>query len=229
MAKAMCMGGAHAGAAGERAIAGSMRAVVHAPAVVHLLPLTQAHGAGNVRTMRILLLLIVLLSAAGEEAGERTWAIPGTTLALSTPHDWVVVRDHAAAVLVLRSPPPPGMAGEAGERARGIIAVAVQPVQGEGPLAFAVRCRNDLERTATGLVLGKAENLVLGGRSWTRQPYTLQVGQFTFAQDLYATVIDDLGICITCSTIAEERARWQAAFAAASAGLGRSRLIMDLK
>src|SRR4029079_10845188 len=118
-------------------------------------------------------------------------------LALVLPASWSVLPEHAGANLVLRGAlPAGGRDAEERERARGMIAVALQGVKDEGPLAFAVRCRRDLERTAPGLQLGTAEDLVLGGRSWTRQPYRLQVGQFTFAQELYATVIDGTGICI---------------------------------
>lgn len=180
--------------------------------------------------MRVLLLLlwcVVVVSAA--DAGPRTWPIPGTQLAIQVPGDWTAVRDHAGAALVLRSGLPANVAGDGVERARGIIAVAIQNVKDEGPLAFAVRCRRDLERTATGLVLGATEDLVLGGRGWTRQSYRMQVGQFTFAQVFHATVIDGVGICVTCSSIDDGFAQWQAAFDAAITSLGRSRLTIDLK
>ncbi|MBA3699559.1 MAG: hypothetical protein H0W78_12000 [Planctomycetes bacterium] len=180
--------------------------------------------------MRVLLLLMLSLTAVwAEDAGTRSWPIPGTQLAVVVPTAWTAIREHAGSVLVVRSGLPAGRTGDEAERARGIIAVALQPVKDEGPLAFAVRCRLDLERTATGLQLGKAEDLVLGGRSWTKQPYRMQVGQFTFAQVLYATVIDGTGICITCSSTADGMATWQAEFDAAIASLGRSRLIIDLK
>lgn len=180
--------------------------------------------------MRALLLLFVAVVAVpAVDAAPRSWPIPGTQLAIQVPNDWTAVRDHAGAPLVLRSGLPAGKADDAGERARGIIAVATQPVKDEGPLAFAVRCRRDLERTATGLVLGAAEDLVLGGRGWTKQPYRMQVGQFTFAQVFYATVIDGVGICITCSSVDEGFTQWQGDFDAAIASLGRSRLTIDLK
>jgi hypothetical protein len=180
--------------------------------------------------MRALILsLLVVLPVAAADAAARSWPIPTTQLALSVPGDWTAVRDHAGAVLVLRSGLPAGLTGDAAERARGIIAVATQGVKDEGPLAFAVRCRRDLERTATGLVLGTAENLVLGGRGWTKQPYRMQVGQFTFAQVAYATVVDGVGICVTCSSIDDGFKHWQAAFDAAITSLGRSRLTIDLK
>jgi hypothetical protein len=175
------------------------------------------------------LLLLSLVTAWAEDASARTWPIPGTQLAVIVPVEWTGVRDHAGSALVLRSGLPAGKSGEMGERARGIIAVALQQVKDEGPLAFAVRCRRDLERTAAGLTLGAAGDLVLGGRSWTKQPYRMQVGQFTFAQVSYATVIDGTGICVTCSCIDDGFASWQAAFDAAIASLGRSRLTIDLK
>ncbi len=184
----------------------------------------------SVSPMRIVLLLLVVMNVVlAEEATPRSWPIPRTQLALIVPADWTTLPEHAGAALVLRSALPTAKTPEEAERARAVIAVALQPVKGEGPLAFAVRCRRDLERTASGLHLGAAEDLVLGGRSWTRQPYRLQVGQFTFAQVLYATVIDGTGICITCSCIAEGFASWQATFDAAMASLGRSRLTIDLK
>ncbi len=180
--------------------------------------------------MRVLVLLLVaMISVSAADAGPRSWPIPGTQLAIQVPGDWTGVGDHAGAALVLRSGMPAGQVGDVGERARGIIAVATQAVKDEGPLAFAVRCRRDLERTATGLQLAQAEDLVLGGRSWTKQPYRMQVGQFTFAQVFYATVIDGVGICVTCSSIDTGFKQWQQAFDAAITSLGRSRLTIDLK
>jgi len=180
--------------------------------------------------MRMVVLMFVSLVAIwAEDVGTRSWPIPGTQLAMMVPSAWTGVRDHAGSVLVLRSGLPVGSNGDAAERARGIIAVALQAVKDEGPLAFAVRCRRDLERTAAGLTLGTAGDLVLGGRSWTKQPYRMQVGQFTFAQVSYATVIDGTGICVTCSCIDDGFAQWQTAFDAAIASLGRSRITIDLK
>ena len=180
--------------------------------------------------MRALVLsLLFALPVVAVDAEPRSWPIPATQLAITAPAAWTAVRDHAGSTLILRSGLPDGRKGDEAERARGIIAVALQNVKDEGPLAFAVRCRLDLERTATGLKLGTAEDLVLGGRSWRKQPYRMQVGQFTFAQVLYATVIDSTGICITCSSIEDGFAQWQAAFDAAIASLGRSRLTIDLK
>lgn len=177
----------------------------------------------------VIVLLLALIVAHAEDAGTRSWPIPGTQLALVVPTAWTALREHAGSVLVVRSGLPAGRTGAEAERSRGIIAVALQSVKDEGPLAFAVRCRLDLERTTTGLQLGKAEDLVLGGRGWTKQPYQLQVGQFTFAQVLYATVIDGTGICITCSSTVDGMVAWQADFDAAITSLGRSRLTIDLK
>ena len=178
--------------------------------------------------MRTVLLLLLLCVVVAEEAAPRTWPIPRTQLALAVPASWTTLPDHAGATLVLRSAVPAKPSDE-DERTRGIIAVTVQAVKDEGPLAFAVRCRRDLERTASGLQLGTTEDLVLGGRSWTRQPYRMQVGQFTFVQVLYASVVDGTGICITCSCTADGFARWQSTFDAAITSLGRSRLTIDLK
>lgn len=179
--------------------------------------------------MRTLLLLVVMMVATAEEAPPRTWPIPRTQLALVVPATWTTLPEHAGAVLVLRSAVSNAKPSDDDERARGIIAVALQTVKDEGPLAFAVRCRRDLERTVSGLQLGTTEDLVLGGRSWTKQPYRMQVGQFTFSQVLYATVIDGTGICVTCSCIAEGFAHWQSTFDATIVSLGRSRLTIDLK
>ena len=179
--------------------------------------------------MRVVLLsvLMTMVVAVAEDA-PRTWPITGTTLAIAVPASWSAVTDHGGAQLVLRSALP-AKADDAVRREQGIIAVAVQAVKDEGPVAFAVRCRRDLERTATGLLLSPAEDLVLGGRGWTKQAYRMQVGQFEFTQVLYATVIDGQGICITCSCITSGFARWQATFDAAINSLGRSRLSLDLK
>jgi len=180
--------------------------------------------------MRVLLVLLLSLVVVwAEEAATRSWLIPGTQLAVVAPAEWIALGDHAGATVVLRSGLLAGGTGDAAERARGIIAVVLQPVKDEGPLAFAIRCRLDLERTVTGLKLGTAEDLVLGGWSWRKQPYRMQVGQFTFAQELYATVINGTGICITCSSSEEGMVAWRAAFDAAIASLGRSRLTIDLK
>ena len=177
----------------------------------------------------VIVLLLSLIVAQAEDAVTRSWPIPGTQLAMAVPAVWTAVSEHAGSAIVLRSGMPAGKSGDAAERARGIIAVAVQAVKDEQPLAFFVRCRSDLERTATGLELGTMEEKMLGGRTWRKLPYRLQVGQFTFAQVLYTTVIDGTGICITCSSTAENMATWQADFAAAIDSLGRSRLTIDLK
>jgi hypothetical protein len=179
--------------------------------------------------LRTVLLLTVLATVTAAEQSTRSWPIAGTQLALTVPAEWTAVRNHAGSALVLRSALPAAIEAQAGERGRAIIAVVLQAVKDEGPLAFAVRCRRDLERTATGLVLGRPEDQVFGGRGWSRQPYRMQVGQFTFAQELYATVIDGTGICVTCSSDAATFDDWQAAFAAAIGSLGRSRLTIDLK
>jgi hypothetical protein len=180
--------------------------------------------------MRVLVLLLLCWIVAEAVDGEaRSWPIPRTQLAIAVPGTWTAQPDHAGAVLVLRSGLPTTLTGDAAERGRGIIAIAVQPVKDEQPFAFAVRCRTDLERTATGLHLGTQEEKLLGGHKWIKQPYRMQVGQFTFAQVLYATALNGTGICVTCSSSDEAFAQWQAAFDAAIETLGRSRLTIDLK
>lgn len=170
--------------------------------------------------MRALVLsLMCVIAVAAADGDARTWPIPRTQLAIIAPATWTAQQDHAGAVLVLRSGLPTALTGDAAERGRGIIAIALQPVKDEPPFAFAVRCRTDLERTATGLQLGTQEPLELGGQKWTKQPYRMQVGQFTFAQELYATVIGGVGICVTCSSSDEAFAEWRGAF---DAKIGRA-------
>lgn len=178
--------------------------------------------------MRVLVLILLTLTCVMAEEATRSWPIPGTTLAIAVPGSWTATTEHGGAALVLRSALPP-KADETTAREQGIIAVSVQPVKDEGPVAFAVRCRRDLERTAPGLQVAPSEDLVLGGHGWTKQPYRMQVGQFEFAQVLYATVINGNGICITCSCTTTGFPRWQAVFDAAITSLGRSRLSLDLK
>ena len=122
---------------------------------------------------------------------------------------------------------PSDRSGDLAERERGVVSVAVQSVKNEGPLAFSVRCRRDLERTVMGLVLDKSEDLVLGGRSWTKQAYVMKVGQFSFRQELFTTVIDGHGVCLTCSSEASSFLRWQNEFSIIINSLGRSRLQLE--
>lgn len=187
-----------------------------------------ARRSSTVTTMRVLLLLLISCSLVIAEEATRSFPIPGTTLAIALPGSWTATTDHGGAALVLRSALPP-KPDETTVREQGIIAVTVQPVKSEGPVAFAVRCRRDLERTAPGLQVTPAVDLVLGGQGWTKQPYRMQVGQFEFSQVLYTTVINDTGICITCSSTTTGFPKWQAVFDAAITSLGRSRLSLDLK
>ncbi len=179
--------------------------------------------------MRVLLLMICSLIAVWAEDAMRSVPIPGTQLAIVVPATWITVSDQPGAVLVLRSPAPAVDAGDVAERARGIIAVALQPVKDEQPFAFFMRCRRDLERTVTGLQLDTPESIGLGGHSWTKLPYRMQVGQFTFSQVLHATVIAGTGICVTCSSSVEGMATWKGDFEAAIKSLGRSRVTIELK
>jgi hypothetical protein len=174
----------------------------------------------------VLLLLFVVGSAFGAD-GTVSFPIAPTPLAISTPTTWTAERNQVGTVLIVRSPVPSDRSGDQAERERGVVSVAVQTVKNEGPLAFSVRCRRDLERTVMGLVLEKSEDLVLGGRSWTKQAYTMQVGQFTFRQELFTTVIDGQGVCLTCSSEALSFSRWQNEFAIITNSLGRSRLQLD--
>jgi hypothetical protein len=178
--------------------------------------------------MRALLLFVLSVSfLLGEDLAPKTWPIPDTQLGLTAPGNWTMHDKHAGAVLVLRSPLPADRKGDDAERARGIIAVAVQNVKDDTPKTFADRCRLDLERTASGLVLDKNQELIFGGRTWTKQSYRMQVGQFTFTQELYTNVINGVGICVTCSCTADGYRQWQAAFDAVLASLGRSRLKIE--
>ena len=178
--------------------------------------------------MRVLLLFVLSINfLLGEDLPLRTWPIPNTSLGLTAPGNWTTHQDHAGAVLVLRSPLPADLKGDEAERARGIIAVAVQNVKDDTPKTFADRCRLDLERTASGLHLDKNQEFIYGGRTWTKQPYRMQVGQFTFTQELYTNVINGVGICVTCSSTAESYRQWQAAFDAVLSSLGRSRLKIE--
>lgn len=178
--------------------------------------------------MRALLLFVLSVSfLLGEDLAPKTWPIPDTQLGLTAPGNWTMHDKHAGAVLVLRSPLPADLKGDEAERARGIIAVAVQNVKDDTPKTFADRCRLDLERTASGLVLDKNQELIFGGRTWTKQSYRMQVGQFTFTQELYTNVINSVGICVTCSCTADGYRQWQAAFDAVLASLGRSRLKIE--
>ena len=112
---------------------------------------------------------------------------------------------------------------EQAERERGTLAVTVQPLTvPETTAVFAAHCRTDLERFATGLVIEEQADTVIGARTWVRLRYQLEVGQFTFKQELLATVIDGQGICVTCSCVASAFAQWRADFDALTAGLGHS-------
>ena len=178
--------------------------------------------------MRALLLFVISVSfLLGEDLAPKTWPIPNTQLGLAAPGNWTMHEKHAGAILVLRSPLPAELKGDEAERARGIIAVAVQNVKDDTPKTFADRCRLDLERTASGLHFEKNQELVLGGRTWTKQLYRMQVGQFTFTQELYTNVINGVGICVTCSSTVESYRQWQTAFDDVLTSLGRSRLKIE--
>jgi hypothetical protein len=69
--------------------------------------------------------------------------------------------------------------------------------------------------------------LVLGGLKLKNKNYRMQVGQFTFTQELYTNVINGVGICVTCSSTAESYRQWQTAFDDVLASLGRSRLKIE--
>jgi hypothetical protein len=157
--------------------------------------------------------------------------IPHTSLVIHVPAQWQVDKTVKGALFVLRSPMPATLVGDAGERARGSVAVVTQSVtqpgqngQSEGPIAFAVRCRCDLERTATGLVLDSARERKFAGQTWTEQPYRMQVGQFIFRQIMLTAVINGQGICLTLSSEDAHFAQHTAAFEAIIASLSRSSL-----
>jgi len=176
----------------------------------------------------VLLLLFVVVTISGADTTV-SFPIAPTPLAISTPTTWTAERNQVGTVLIVRSPLPSDRRGDEAERERGVVSVAVQAVKNEGPLAFSVRCRRDLERTVMGLELDKSEELVLGGRSWTKQAYLMKVGQFTFRQELYSTVIDAHGVCLTCSSQASSFQRWQSDFAIIINSLGRSRLQLETR
>jgi hypothetical protein len=154
-------------------------------------------------------------------------SIAATPLAITLPTTWQVEQNQLGTVLVARSPLPITLTGEEAERGRGVISVVVQAVKNEGPFAFSMRCRRDLERTVMGLILEKSADVVLGGRNWTKQAYQLQVGQFTFRQELFTTVVDDHGVCLTCSSEASAYNVWSEPFALVIKSLAQSRLQID--
>jgi hypothetical protein len=175
--------------------------------------------------------LILLLATLTVSAADTTtlYSIKPTALAISVPSNWSAEHNQAGTSLMVRSPLPHDRSGDEAERERGVVSVAVQAVKNEGPLAFSVRCRRDIERTVMGLVLDKSEDIVLGGRSWTKQPYSMQVGQFTFRQELFTTVVDGYGVCLTCSSQASAFKNWNNEFALVITSLARSRLKLDTR
>jgi hypothetical protein len=176
--------------------------------------------------MRMLLLLLVGAWLSAEEPSTRSYPIPGTGLAVAAPVTWNPARNRGGAALVLRGPAPATATDPAqGERERGTLAVTVQalPVP-ETTAIFAAHCRTDLERFATGLVVEEQADTVIGARTWVRLRYRMEVGQFTFLQELLATVIDGQGVCVTCSCVASAFAQWRPDFAALVASLGHSSL-----
>jgi hypothetical protein len=184
------------------------------------------HFSHSKRCARLILLLIGLstttwLSAASE-------IIPRTPLVVQVPARWQVDKANNGALFTLRSPLSTDLTGDAAERARGVIALVTQDLttanQSEGPLAFAVRCRRDIERTAMGLVLEPARERKLAGHTWTEQPYRMQVGQFIFRQVMLTSVINAQGICLTMSCEETHFAKHTAAFDAVIASLSRSSL-----
>ncbi len=176
----------------------------------------------------VFLLWFAAVSTFGAD-GTISFALSPTPLALSTPTTWTAERNQVGTTIIVRSALPSDRSGDAAERERGVVSVAVQSVKNEGPLAFSVRCRRDLERTVMGFVLEKSEDFVLGGRSWTKQPYVMQVGQFTFRQELFTTVVDGHGICVTCSSESSSFLRWKNDFAIIINSLGRSRLQLETR
>lgn len=174
--------------------------------------------------MRVAMLLFIGAWLAAAEPAVRSHPVPGTMLTVAAPTTWSPARNRGGAVLVLRSPVPADVADPAqGERARATLAVTVHPLTvPETTGVFAAHCRTDLERFATGLVVDEQADTVIGARTWVRLHYHFAVGQFTFTQELLATVIDDQGICVTCSCETPAFAQWHADFAALTASLGHS-------
>ena len=161
-------------------------------------------------------------------------------MALSAPSGWIAQRDQDGAALVLRSPAPPadgepsGLTRpgdrQEGERARGAVSVVIQELRSdETPEAFARRCRVDIEHLGTAVVVSGQDPVTLGGRIWTKVSYHLQVGRFTWQQELFATCISGFGYCVTCSSIESAFPRWQSAFAEILSGLERSRPASEAK
>jgi hypothetical protein len=182
--------------------------------------------------------LLALISLSGQAANAaqatlpvpmRQYAVPGCDLVISAPTSWAASGETGGAALTLRSPPdrapapsPDGAAAR--ERARGGVAVVVQPLTAEEtPAAFAQRCRRDLERLGTNVAVSEEVETTLGGRTWFRLRYTFTTGQYAWEQVLHAAVIDDVGVCVTCGSDTADFARWQPAFNGIVASLGRSR------
>lgn len=194
------------------------------------------------RLPALLLLVLAGLSAQAAQAPRNTlpvpmrqYAVPGGELVISAPTSWVAAGETGGAAIILRSPsdrspaPSPALA-EARERARGSVAVVVQPVATEEtPAAFAQRCRRDLERLATNVTVTEEVPTALGGRTWYRLRYTFTTGQYAWEQVLHATVIDEVGICVTCGSDTVNFARWEPAFKGIVASLGRSRPLLEAK
>lgn len=161
--------------------------------------------------------------AAPAPAGARSAAITGTALALSVPAGWTVEREVVGAVLVLRSPPPAATAA-AEAWARGVVSASVERRSpDETSAAYAAHCRADLERTGTDVAIDEQGDEQFAGHAWVRLTYRMSIGQFSVRQVLRSTIIDGAGICVVCASGDAHFADWQADFATALAGLGRSR------
>jgi hypothetical protein len=185
---------------------------------------------------------IVAVSITGISAAEPevlpAFPIGTSGMALTPPAGWIASRDQDGASLVLRSPAPaapkepqpltsPGDHQEA-ERARAAVSVVVQELRNdESPEAFAQRCRVDLERLGTAVVITGQDPVTLAGRLWTRMGYHFRLGRFTWQQELYTTSISGTGYCLTCSCIDADYAHWQAAFSAILASLEHSRPALE--
>ena len=178
----------------------------------------------------VLMLFVALYAAtlAGAEA-TRSYDLGAGGLAIQAPATWAPVRGQGGAALVLRGPAPAGL-GDAAERSRPVITVALRAglTAGEGD-AFARQCRDDLAGLLASFAVVSEATIELGGRRWSVLRYRFAVGHLTWEQVVRTTVVDGTGVCVTCSCAADVIARWEVEFDAAIASLGRSRPTLDAR
>ena len=172
----------------------------------------------------IVLLLMALAVSAAEPASSSFRAHLVAGVIVSAPAAWMVQTPTPGSLLLLRSAADPTIADSAArERARASVTVINERlITGTDLNGFVQTARSDLARFGTNLVIDEAGSMLMSDHEWRRIRYRFDIGPYTFVQVAHLTVIDGMGVIVTCSSGAETSDRWRVAFAGIGAGLRRA-------